>query len=88
MLCFCDHSLQVPTVDSPVFWDLMDKMVSVNNQLTALGNGTSNIPGLVQPFAKAALYERMASLLIRVLLMTPIETGSYDLADTEAELVY
>ena len=79
---------QVPTVDTPVFWDLMDKMVSVNNQLTALGNGTSKIPALVQPLAKAALYERMGSLLMRVLFMTPIETGSYDMADNTAELVY
>lgn len=97
---FCRHVLietnntskrifpEVPTVDTPVFWDLMDKMVSVNNQLTALGNGTSKIPALVQPFAKAALYERLASLLVRVLLMTPIESGSYDMQDNTAELVY
>lgn len=80
--------MQVPTVDTPVFWDLMDKMVSVNNKLTAIGNGTSKIPAVVQPFAKLALYERLGSLLMRVLFMTPIESGSYDLAENKAELVY
>jgi hypothetical protein len=79
--------LQVPTVDSPVFWDLMDKMVSVNNQLSAIDNGTSTTPALLQPLAKLALLERMGSLIMRVMLMTPIEAGSYDF-ENKAELVY
>eukprot|EP00775_Hariotina_reticulata_P004337 gene4337-4590_t len=69
---------EVPTVDSPVFWDLMDKMVSVNNQLAAIANGTSKVPGLLQPLVKLGLYERMASLLLRVLAMKPIKAGSWD----------
>jgi hypothetical protein len=79
--------LQVPTVDSPVFWDLMDKMVSVNNQMCAIDNGTSTTPKLLQPLAKLALMERLGSLIMRVLFMTPIEAGSYDF-ENPAELVY
>jgi hypothetical protein len=79
--------LQVPTVDSPVFWDLMDKMVSVNNQMCAIDNGTSSTPKLLQPLAKLALMERLGSLIMRVLFMTPIEAGSYDF-ENPAELVY
>lgn len=87
MVCSFCLPLQVPTVDSPVFWDLMDKMVRVNNQLTAISNGTSKIPSLVQPLAKAALYERLGSLLMRVLFMTPIESGSWDF-EKQGEVVY
>jgi hypothetical protein len=65
----------------------MDKMVSVNNQLAAIDNGTSTTPALLQPLAKAALMERLGSLIMRVLFMTPIEAGSYDFEDP-AELVY
>ncbi|KAF6260532.1 Mg-protoporphyrin IX monomethyl ester oxidative cyclase 2 [Scenedesmus sp. NREL 46B-D3] len=78
---------EVPTVDSPVFWDLMDKMVSVNSQLAAIDNGTSTTPALLQPLAKLALMERLGSLIVRVMLMTPIQAGSYDLQNP-AELVY
>ncbi|WIA12217.1 hypothetical protein OEZ85_012285 [Tetradesmus obliquus] len=78
---------EVPTVDSPVFWDLMDKMVSVNNQMAAIDNGTSSTPALLQPLAKLALMERLGSLVLRVMLMTPIEAGSYDF-ENPAELVY
>jgi hypothetical protein len=80
-------SLQVPTVDDPRFWELMDKMVEVNNKLSALGNGTSSTPALLQPLEKLALYERMASLLLRVLAMPSIKSGSYDY-ENEAEVVY
>lgn len=65
----------------------MDKMVEVNNKLAALGNGTSSTPALLQPLEKLALYERMASLLLRVLAMPAIKCGSYDY-ENEAELVY
>jgi hypothetical protein len=77
----------VPTVDDPRFWELMDKMVEVNNKLSALGNGTSSTPALLQPLEKLALYERMASLLLRVLAMPSIKSGSYDY-ENEAEVVY
>jgi hypothetical protein len=66
----------------------MDRMVAVNNQLTDMSKGTSTIPALLQPLAKVALWERMASLLLRVLAMKPIQSGSYDLADNPAELQY
>ncbi len=74
-------------MDDPRFWELMDKMVAVNNKLAALGNGTSSTPALLQPLEKLALYERMASLLLRVLAMPSIKSGSYDY-ENEAELVY
>lgn len=77
----------MPTVDDPRFWELMDKMVEVNNKLSALGNGTSSTPALLQPLEKLALYERMASLLLRVLAMPSIKSGSYDY-ENEAEVVY
>lgn len=83
MLCV----LQVPTVDDPRFWELMDKMVEVNNKLSALGNGTSTTPALLQPLEKIALYGRMASLLLRVLAMPSIKSGSYDY-ENEAQLQY
>jgi hypothetical protein len=83
MLCL----LQVPTVDDPRFWELMDKMVEVNNKLSALGNGTSTTPALLQPLEKIALYERMASLLLRVLAMPSIKSGSYDY-ENDAQLQY
>jgi hypothetical protein len=97
MVC-CGHSLsmqrlnfypllQVPMVDSPVFWDLMDKMVSVNNQLSAISKGTSKVPGLLQPVVKLGLYERMASLLLRVLVMKPIQAGSWDF-EAQSQLQY
>lgn len=74
-------------MDDPRFWELMDKMVEVNNKLSALGNGTSSTPALLQPLEKLALYERMASLLLRVLAMPSIKSGSYDY-ENEAEVVY
>lgn len=86
-ICCCPHSLQVPTVDDPHFWELMDKMVSVNNQLADMSKGTSSIPALLQPFAKLALYERMGSLLCRVLAMKPIDSGSWDY-ENPAQLQY
>jgi hypothetical protein len=79
--------LQVPTVDDPRFWELMDKMVEVNNKLSAIGNGTSTTPALLQPLEKIALYERMASLLLRVLAMPSIKSGSYDY-ENQAQLQY
>lgn len=83
----CCAVLQVPTVDDPHFWELMDKMVAVNNKLSALGNGTSSTPALLQPLEKLALYERMGSLLLRVLAMPSIKSGSYDY-ENEAQLQY
>lgn len=80
-------SHQVPTVDDPHFWELMDKMVSINNKLSALSNGTSTTPALLQPLEKLALYERMASLLLRVWAMPSIQSGSYDY-ENQAEVVY
>lgn len=88
VLCPCPAAtLQVPTVDDPRFWELMDKMVAVNNKLAALGNGTSSTPALLQPLEKLALWERMASLLLRVLAMPAIKSGSYDY-ENQAEVVY
>lgn len=77
----------MPTVDDPHFWELMDKMVSINNKLSALSNGTSTTPALLQPLEKLALYERMASLLLRVWAMPSIQSGSYDY-ENQAEVVY
>lgn len=65
----------------------MDKMVSINNKLSALSNGTSTTPALLQPLEKLALYERMASLLLRVWAMPSIQSGSYDY-ENQAEVVY
>jgi hypothetical protein len=70
-------------VDDARFWSLLDKMVSVNSQLSAMSKGTSSVPPLLQPLAKLALYERMGSLLLRVLAMPGISAGSYDLAAGE-----
>lgn len=88
LLPYPTHHQQVPDVDNSHFWELMDKMVEINSKLAAMGNGTSTIPALMQPLAKVALYERMASLLLRVLAMKPIQCGSFDLADNQAELLY
>lgn len=68
-------------MEHPDFFKLMDKMVAVNNKLSAISNGTSTTPKLLQPLEKLAMYERMASLLLRVLAMKPIQSGSYDYQD-------
>lgn len=65
-------------MDCPEFWALMDAMVDVNNRLTALSNGSSSTPALLRPLERLVCYERMASLLLRVLAMKPVASGSWD----------
>ena len=69
----------MPDLDGPKFWELMDKMVAVQTQLGDLAKPDSKTPALLKPLVKVALYERMASLLLRVVTSTPLkDTGSWD----------
>jgi hypothetical protein len=65
----------VPDVDNPTFWRHMDAMVKVNTELTNLDQTT---PALLRPLKKAVLYERLGSLLLRVVCAAGLPTGSWD----------
>ncbi|TYH89034.1 hypothetical protein ES332_D01G230500v1 [Gossypium tomentosum] len=73
-------------VENPEFNRRLDKMVEINEQLLAVGE-TSDIP-LVKNLKRIPLIAALASELLAMYLMPPIESGSVDFAEFEPQLVY
>lgn len=73
-------------VENPEFKRRLDKMVEINEQLLAVGE-TSDIP-LVKNLKRIPLIAALASELLAMYLMPPIESGSVDFAEFEPQLVY
>lgn len=55
-------------------------------QVIELGN--SDLPAPIKALARAPYVERMIAGIFQIFIMTPKDTGSYDLAADKAELVY
>lgn len=76
--------LQVPDVESPQFWERMNRLVDLNTQLVGLDSATSPLMSVAKPFIKAALMERMAANMMQIFLMKPKDCGSADLEPSVA----
>ncbi|KAL3632617.1 cardiolipin synthase [Castilleja foliolosa] len=73
-------------VENPEFKRKLDRMVEINEKILAIGE-TDDIL-LVKNVKRVPLIAAMASELIAVYMMKPIESGSVDLAEFEPGLVY
>ncbi len=58
----CPHT-QVPNVDTPLFWQRMDKLVDINTQLIKMDQ---TLPGPVASVAKMPLQIMMVSIMAQV----------------------
>uniref|UniRef100_A0A2P2L4V5 Uncharacterized protein n=1 Tax=Rhizophora mucronata TaxID=61149 RepID=A0A2P2L4V5_RHIMU len=73
-------------VENPEFKRKLDRMVEINQQLIAIGEG-QDVP-LVKNFKRIPLVAALVSELLAAYLMPPIESGSVDFAEFEPQLVY
>jgi magnesium-protoporphyrin IX monomethyl ester (oxidative) cyclase len=78
----------VPDVESPEFFQRMDKLVDLNEKLVNLGK--SSLPAPLKSFARLPIIERMVAEIFQVFIMTPKDCGSVDLMTPEqqAQVMY
>nr|AAL14712.2 copper target homolog 1 protein [Chlamydomonas reinhardtii] len=76
----------VPDVENPEFFRRMDLLVKYNAQLVDIGS--MNLPSPIKAIMKAPILERMVAEVFQVFIMTPKESGSYDLDANKTALVY
>jgi magnesium-protoporphyrin IX monomethyl ester (oxidative) cyclase len=75
----------VPDVESPEFFERMDRLVELNQKVIDIGR--SDLPAPLKALARAPYVERMVANIWQVFLMKPKDVGSYDL-QPEAQLTY
>ncbi|KAI4300954.1 hypothetical protein L6164_034279 [Bauhinia variegata] len=73
-------------VENPEFKRKLDRMVEINQKLTAISE-SNDIP-LVKNLKRIPHIAALASELLATYLMPPIESGSVDFAEFEPQLVY
>lgn len=64
----------------------MDYLVELNSKVVEIGR--MDLPGPVKAIMRAPLVERMIAEIFQIFIMTPIDCGSYDLADNKTALSY
>ena len=77
---------EVPTVDSPVFWEHMNRLVDLNTAMVNIGR--SDAPGFLKTLQKLPMLVSFVSTLLAIWFMAPKDCGSYDFANKEAQLTY
>ena len=70
----------------PEFWDRMERLITLNNKLTAIGK--SNAPQWLKTLQKAPVVERFAAELLQLFLGKTLQSGSYDFNSDEAAVVF
>lgn len=73
-------------VENPEFKAKLDRMVDINTKLSAVGK--SDAPSFVKNIQRAPLVAALVSELFAAFFMTPVESGSLDLAEFEPQVVY
>ncbi|WOG98173.1 hypothetical protein DCAR_0417514 [Daucus carota subsp. sativus] len=73
-------------VENPEFKKKLDRMVEINTKLLAIGE-TDDID-FVKNLKRIPLIAALASELLAAYLMKPIDSGSVDIAEFDAQLVY
>lgn len=76
----------VPDVEHPEFFKRMDELVRLNNKVIELGN--SDMPAPLKALARAPYVERMIAGIFQIFIMTPKDTGSFDLQANQTQLSY
>eukprot|EP00955_Chlamydomonas_euryale_P113727 366230-Chlamydomonas_euryale.AAC.8 len=78
---------EVPDVEHPEFFKMMDKLIELNSKLIAVGK--MNLPDPVKTLMRAPLIERMVAQMFQIFISTPIKCGSLDVdKDLEASFLY
>ncbi|KAH7435014.1 hypothetical protein KP509_06G045000 [Ceratopteris richardii] len=73
-------------VENPEFKAKLDRMVEYNEKLIAIGK--SDAPDFVKNLQKIPAIAGLVNELIAAYFMTPVDSGSVDLAEFEPQLVY
>jgi magnesium-protoporphyrin IX monomethyl ester (oxidative) cyclase len=76
----------VPDVESPEFFERMDRLVKLNKQVIELGS--KGLPTPLVALARAPLIERMVAEIFQIFIMKPKDCGSFDLAPVQSQLSY
>lgn len=64
----------------------MDKLVELNNKVVELGR--SDMPAPLKALARAPYVERMIAEIFQIFIMSPKDTGSFDLEANQTQLSY
>eukprot|EP00250_Pteridium_aquilinum_P004357 c14575_g1_i1 orf=270-1550(+) len=73
-------------VENPEFKAKLDRMVQYNEQLMAIGS--SDAPDFVKNLQKVPAVAGLVSEIVAAFMMSPVDSGSVDIADFEPQLVY
>ncbi|KAL2895733.1 Magnesium-protoporphyrin IX monomethyl ester [oxidative] cyclase chloroplastic, partial [Bienertia sinuspersici] len=71
-------------IENPEFKRKLDRMVEINEKLTAVGQGDDN--SFVKNFKRIPLVAALVSEILAAYMMPPVESGSVDLSDFEPQL--
>jgi len=77
---------EVPDVETPSFFERMDRMVEYNTKIIDIGR--MNLPGPVKTVLRLPFIERMVAEVFQSLIAAPLKSGSVDVEPGEAQLVY
>eukprot|EP00195_Chlamydomonas_chlamydogama_P011373 CAMPEP_0202900962 /NCGR_PEP_ID=MMETSP1392-20130828/12377_1 /ASSEMBLY_ACC=CAM_ASM_000868 /TAXON_ID=225041 /ORGANISM="Chlamydomonas chlamydogama, Strain SAG 11-48b" /LENGTH=401 /DNA_ID=CAMNT_0049587431 /DNA_START=111 /DNA_END=1316 /DNA_ORIENTATION=- len=77
---------QVPDHTNPEFFKILDGMVDINNQLVNIQR--MDLPAPIKTVMCLPFYERLFAGCFQLFIMSPIESGSVDLAENKTALVY
>lgn len=73
-------------VENPVFQKRLEKLVVLNQQLINIGK--TNAPGPVKALQRVPALLGFISEILALYLMKPVDCGSLDFAEPEAQIVY
>jgi len=75
----------VPNCEHPEFFVKMDKLIELNSKLSGLGG--SDAPEWLKNAQRVPIVAQMATLMLQIFFMKPIESGSWDF-NSETQLAY
>ncbi|GFH18744.1 rubrerythrin domain-containing protein [Haematococcus lacustris] len=75
---------QVPDVESPVFWERMDRLLELTAKLRELDGGS--LPAPLKAIARLPILERLIANMLQIFLISPKDCGSRDLESSIANL--
>ncbi|GFH14946.1 rubrerythrin domain-containing protein [Haematococcus lacustris] len=75
---------QVPDVESPVFWERMDRLLELTAKLRELDGGS--LPAPLKAIARLPILERLIANMLQIFLIAPKDCGSRDLESSIANL--
>lgn len=78
---------QVPDCENDQFWDRMEALIRLNQQLADIG--ASDAPDFVKNLRRLPIFERFAKNLLQLFLGKTMDIGSVDFVpDSDPQLVY